>query len=357
MTRRHIALVALVATLLAIAAVFALDRDEASRPLPAAAQPAAAQPAAAQPAAGPRVAATAPGRVEPVGEEREIAAELRGRLLRVHVDEGDTVRAGQILAELAGEEYHARTHQARALVAQREAELARLVAGARAQERGEADALAREARATLDQARLDLARRAPLARSGAASGETLDRARNDVAAAEARLAARAERLALVEAGARDEDRQIARALLDLARGQLAEAEAILAKTVLRSPIDGVVLHRFRREGEAVSDQPPTPVVKLGDVSRLRVRADIDETDIARVAVGMAAYVTADAWPGRRFEGRVLRIGQRLGRKTLRTDDPTERNDSKVLETLIELAPGTSLPVGLRVDVFILGSGG
>jgi multidrug efflux pump subunit AcrA (membrane-fusion protein) len=92
MTRRHIALVALVATLLAIAAVFALDRDEAPRPLPA----------AAQPAAGPRVAATAPGRVEPVGEEREIAAELRGRLLRVHVDEGDTVRAGQILAELAG---------------------------------------------------------------------------------------------------------------------------------------------------------------------------------------------------------------------------------------------------------------
>ena len=50
------------------------------------------------------------------------------------------------------------------------------------------------------------------------------------------------------------------------------------------------------------------------------------------------------------------LGQRLGRKTLRTDDPTERNDSKVLETLIELAPGTTLPVGLRVDAFILATG-
>jgi HlyD family secretion protein len=348
MTRRRIAIAAFFAVLVALGAGLAVRRADGPAPVP---------PAGATAAGGPRVVATAPGRVEPVEEERDIAAELRGRLLRVHVDEGDAVRVGQVLAELSGDEYRARVRQARALVTQREAELGRLVAGARTQERREADALTREARAALEQARLDLARRTPLARSGAASGETLDRARNDLAAAEARLAARVERLALIEAGARDEDLEIARALLELARGQLAEAEAFLAKTVLRSPIDGVVLHRFRREGEAVSDQPPTPIVKLGDISRLRVRADIDETDIARIAVGQAAYVTADAWPGQRFEGRILRVGQRLGRKTLRTDDPTERNDSKVLETLIELAPGTRLPVGLRVDVFVRAPGG
>jgi HlyD family secretion protein len=347
MTRRRIALAALFLALLALGGGLLARRGEAP----------VASPAGAGAPAGPRIAASAPGRVEPVGEERDVAPELRGRLVRVHVDEGDTVRAGQILAELAGDEYRARVRQARALVAQREAERARLVAGARPQERREADALTREARAALEQARLDLARRVPLARSGAASGETLDRARNDLAAAEARLAARIERLSLIEAGARAEDLEIATALLDLARGQLAEAEALLEKTILRSPIDGVVLHRFRREGEAVSDQPPTPVVKLGDVSRLRVRVDIDETDIAKVAVGQAAYVTADAWPGQRFEGRVLRLGQRLGRKTLRTDDPAERNDSKILETLVELAPATRLPVGLRVDVFVLAPGG
>lgn len=347
MNRRRIALALTIAGLLALGGGLLARRGET---------PAAGPVAAAAPQ-GPRVVASAPGRVEPVGEERDVAPELRGRLVRVHVDEGDAVRAGQILAELAGDEYRARVRQMRALVAQREAELARLIAGARTQERREADALTREARAALAQARLDLARREPLARSGATSGETVDRARNDLAAAEARLAARIERLALIEAGPRDEDLDIARALLDLARGQLAEAEAFLEKTVLRSPIDGVVLHRFRREGEAVSDQPPTPVVKLGDVARLRVRVDIDETDIAKVAVGQAAYVTADAWPGQRFEGRILRIGQRLGRKTLRTDDPTERNDSKVLETLVELAPGIRLPVGLRVDVFVLAPGG
>lgn len=348
MTRRRIALAGLLALLAALAAGLALRRGDAP--------PSSSPSPAARPADGARVVATAPGRVEPVGEERDVAAELRGRLLRVHVDEGDQVRAGQVLAELSGDEYRARVRQTRALVAQREAELARLIAGARAQERREAEALVREARAALEQARLDLARRAPLARSGVASTETVDRARNDVAAAEARLAARVERLALIEAGARDEDLEIARALLDLARGQQAEAEAFLDKTVLRSPVDGVVLHRFRREGEAVSDQPPAPIVKLGDLSRLRVRVDIDETDIARIAVGQPAYVTADAWPGMRFDGTVLRLGQRLGRKTLRTDDPTERNDSKILETLIELAPGTRLPAGLRVDVFVLSAG-
>jgi HlyD family secretion protein len=351
MTRRRIALAALLAALLAVAVGLATRQTGGPPPVAAPAT------AAAGKGTGPRVVVTAPGRVEPASEEREIASELRAVLRVVHVEEGDIVRAGQVLAELAGDEFRARVRQARALVAQRDAELARLVAGARLQERREADALVREARAALEQARLDLARRAPLARSGATSGEALDRARNDVAAAEARLAARAERLALIEAGARDEDLEIARALLDHARGQLAEAEAFLGKTLLRSPMDGVVLHRFRRAGETVSDQPPTPVVKLGDISRLRVRVDVDETDIARVAVGQPAYVTADAWPGQRFEGRILRLGQRLGRKTLRTDDPTERNDSKVLETLIELAPGTTLPVGLRVDAFILATGG
>ncbi len=50
---------------------------------------------------------------------------------------------------------------------------------------------------------------------------------------------------------------------------------------------------------------------------------------------------------------VVRVGSRMGRKTLRTDEPTERFDTKILETLIELDPGAPLPVGFRVDPFIL----
>jgi len=55
---------------------------------------------------------------------------------------------------------------------------------------------------------------------------------------------------------------------------------------------------------------------------------------------------------RKFAGRVIRIGGMLGRKNIRTDEPSERVDTKILETLIELDAGASLPIGLRVDAFI-----
>jgi HlyD family secretion protein len=80
---------------------------------------------------------------------------------------------------------------------------------------------------------------------------------------------------------------------------------------------------------------------------------VDEADVARLRDGQAAYVTADAFGQRRFTGRVVRVGQVLGRKNVRTDEPTERVDTKVLETLIELVDGHELPLGLRVQAFIL----
>ena len=295
----------------------------------------------------------APGWVEPASEERELSAELRGRLVRIHVDEGDVVREGQVLAEINDADYLARVRQAEALVRQRSAELEKLVNGARQEERLRSLAELHEAEAELANAKKDLARRQPLAKRGFTSGEALDDSKADVSAAEARVEARAQRLALIEAPPRAEDVAIARALLDHARGQLAEAEAWLERTRIVSPIDGTVLHRARNEGEAVTDEPPTLIFKVGDLSRLRVRADVDETDVARVVVGMEAYVTADAFPGVRFPGTVVRVGSKMGRKTLRTDEPTERFDTKMLETLIELDPGTPLPVGFRVDTFIL----
>jgi len=114
----------------------------------------------------------------------------------------------------------------------------------------------------------------------------------------------------------------------------------------------VVLRRHRRAGESVSTQFDSPIVTLADDRVRRVRVDVDEADVGRIAVGQAAYVTADAFGDRRFPGTVVRIGQLLGRKNVRTDEPTERVDSKILETLVELEDGRELPFGLRVQAFI-----
>ena len=63
---------------------------------------------------------------------------------------------------------------------------------------------------------------------------------------------------------------------------------------------------------------------------------------------------ANAYGQQRFWGKVVRVGEQLGRKNIRTDEPTERVDTKILPTLLELENGAPLPAGLRVDAFIVG---
>jgi len=82
-----------------------------------------------------------------------------------------------------------------------------------------------------------------------------------------------------------------------------------------------------------------------------------KTDVSRVRVGQRAYVTADAYGRQKSGGKVVRVGQQLGPKNVRTDEPTEKVDTKILETLVELDPGSQLPDGLRVDAFITPQGG
>lgn len=294
----------------------------------------------------------AAGRVEPASEELKIGAELDGKLAQVLVDEGDKVRKGQTLAVLVNGDYAARVAIAQATVREREAELERIANGSRHQEKRESMALVLEAEAVLANARIERDRRQSLLARGAISRTEFDSADREYNVALARLAAVRERASLTDEGFRVEDRKRAEAELARARAQLAEAESMLAKTYIRSPIDGVVLRRKLRSGESVKAGGTDPVVVLGDISRLRVRADVDETDVARIAVGQTVHVTAEAYGEKKFTGKVIRIGEILGRKNVRTDEPAERVDTKILETLIELDPGQQIPLGLRVDTFI-----
>jgi HlyD family secretion protein len=304
--------------------------------------------------AGSHRIVVAPGRVEPASEERDVAAEVRGRLKQVLVEEGDAVQAGQLIAEIENADLSARIAAAEATIQLRDGELTRLLNGARPQERREVQAQLLEADAMLSHARLEYERRRPLVDKGFASREALDQLRANLAGAEARRSGLYERLSLIQAPPRDEDVTIARAQLAAAEAALAEARARLDKTQVRSPIDGIVLRRYKRTGETVADLTPTPIARIGDIGHLRVRADVDETDIAHVAVGQRVQVSAEAYGIERFPGRIVRVGSQLGRKTVRTDEPTEKIDTKVLETMVELEPGTRLPIGLRVDVFFVG---
>ena len=171
--------------------------------------------------------------------------------------------------------------------------------------------------------------------------------------ARARYEAARERLDLIDAAAREEDRSKAEAQVELARARIEEAKALLEKTIIRSPIGGVVLRKHRRQGESIMDLTQVqPIVTVGDLSAIRVRVEADETEIAPVRVGQIGWITTAAYGERKFPGRVVRVATSLGKKNIRTDDPTERNDTKILEVLLEFNRKESLPAGLRVDAFI-----
>jgi len=298
------------------------------------------------------IVAAAPGIVEALSEDIRVSSQVGGRLEQVLVEEGDTVTRGQVLAVIANADYQARAASAAATLRLREADARRIHNGARDQERRDAEAAVREARAVVDNMSADVARKRDLFREAVISRSELDSAEQQIGVAQARLDSARERLSLVEAGAREEDRAHADADVALAHGALEEARAMLEKTYVRSPIDGIVFRKFRRAGESVSTQFDAPIVTLANRSRTRVRADVDETDVARLRVGQPAYVTADAFGDRHFAGHVIRVGQMLGKKNVRTDEPTERVDTKILETLVELNDGHELPLGLRVQAFI-----
>lgn len=301
----------------------------------------------------PSVDAAGPGLVEPLSEEVRVSAQIGGRLDRVLVDEGDRVTAGQVLAIIDNRDFRARIESAQAELGMREAERRRVVNGARTQERQEAAAATAEAEAVLENARAEHVRRQNLLRERVVSRAEADETERAERVARARVEAARQRFELIDADAREEDRARADADVQLARARLEEARAIYEKTLIKAPIDGVVLRRHRKAGESVSTQFDSPIVTMADDRVRRVRVDVDENDVARIAVGDAAYVTADAFGDRRFTGKVVRVGQLLGRKNVRTDEPTERVDTKVLETLVELEDGHELPLGLRVQAFIV----
>ncbi len=300
-----------------------------------------------------------PGRVEPASEDIKIGSELSGRLKTVNVEEGDVIQRGQVLAELENADYRAQVESARANVVAKEATLRKVINGARRQERAEAWSSVNEARAVMENARSEFRRRQQLFSAAVISREEVERYAREADVAKAKYDAAVEQHALIDDHAREEDQSFAEADLQLAQGQLAEAQARYEKTFIRSPIDGAVLRKHHRSGESVSNSStaPDPILTIGDRKTQRVRVDVDETDVSKVRVGQRAYITADAFGQQKFWGHVVRVGQQLGPKNVRTDEPAEKVDTKILETLVELDPNTNLPDGLRVDASIVPDGG
>lgn len=293
------------------------------------------------------------GVVEPASRAVELSAEVPGVIAQVLVREGQRVRAGDPLVKLSEGTLAAALDAAAADVAIARAQLDRARNGPRPLEIREQEAQARAARAQATLSAERLKRNAPLLKQGVLSAEEFNQLKRQAEQLDAAADAAEARARLTRQGTRREDVAIARAQLKAAEARAAQARSELERRTVRAPLDAEVLQLKRRPGEYTQPGAEALAV-LGDTSALRVRLDIDERDIGRVRVGDQALIQAIPFPDKLFKGQVVEIGRRMGRKNVRTDDPTERVDTKILEILIALDdPGALLP-GLRVRGYLQG---
>lgn len=295
----------------------------------------------------------ATGKVEPAGGVVELSARMAGVVSKLFVEEGDVVAAGQVLAQLEAGELRAGVATAQAALAREQARLALLLAGTRAEDLRAARAAVEEARARRALWTDQLERVEHLRRGGGSTEEARDRARHEEEAAASRLEASRAALARLEAGPREEEIAEARAAVKLAQARVSLAEAELEKARLVSPLHGTVLRIYLEEGEGLPPVAQAPILALGDLSTKHLRVEIGEHDMARVAPGQQVWATVRAFGERRFDGAVLSVSPRMGRRAVFSGDPGERKDVQVREALVDLGPAPELPVGVRMTAHII----
>ena len=257
----------------------------------------------------------------------DVGSQLSGQIAELLADFNDEVREGQPLARLDPESFEARVRQAeaeleiaRAQLLSRHAAVKQTVAdvvNAR-NARDVADANMASARAIYAETELDLRRKQPLADRGTISRSELERVRalRDSALAQLRAAdsqkqAQVAAITSAEAAIRMSEVQveIARANVKQQIAVLEFARVELARTIIRAPLDGVVIARNVELGQTVaaSLQAPTLFTIAQDLRQMQVEANVDEADIGGIKPGQRAVFTVDAYPGRSFHGEIVDI--------------------------------------------------
>lgn len=289
-----------------------------------------------------------------------------GVLKRLLVKEGDTVKQGQILAYMDDSNLQGQLTQAKGQVAQAQANLQKLIAGNRPQDIAQAQAQLDQAQASLQQLQAgnrpqdiaqaqahlqetqaifnqkddDLRRNQQLYQAGAISLQILNQKRSDrdsalaqvqaaqqalnlqkagsrpeeIEQAKAKVKQQEQALALLKAGSRPEEIDAARAQVTTAKGTLLSIQTQVNDTVLRAPFDGIVTKKFADPGAFVTPTTSASSVAgaasnsiLTLASNNEVVANLSETNIAQIQLGQEVKITADAYPGKTFEGKVNQI--------------------------------------------------
>jgi len=228
-----------------------------------------------------------------------VGAVVTGRVARIPVEEGQSVKRGEILVELDDVDERAAVEQARGAVAQAEAKIRQLrELGLPAAEQGLI-----QAEANFTQARQQYERAIELKAKGFVSQAALDDAQRNLDVSESQL--RAARLQVQSNRPAGSDFALAQTALAQARASLGVAQAKLDQTVIRAPVDGTLIARNVEPGNVV--QPGKELMALAPAGETQVVVQIDEKNLAQLKLGQQALVSADAFPKERFAAELIYI--------------------------------------------------
>jgi multidrug resistance efflux pump len=334
-------------------------------------------------------------------DEIRLGSRVGGRVAGVLVEEGQHVRRGDVLVKLEPFDLLELEQEAEARLAAQQAELDRMQAGFRAEEKAQAAARMKQlqaklellehgprlqeieaakarllvAESTLELAQQNFTRVEGLFQKNAAPREQLDEATEKLHAARAMVIVRQQELSLLEAGSRQEDIEQANAALEEARQALAliaggyrpeeiaaaeagrdAARAALAAIHRRkqelqivAPVDGTVEALDLQPGDLTL--PGAPVVAIVDSSRLWVRAYLPETRLD-VKLGQPLWVTVDSYPEQRFAGEVTFLA-RQAEFTPSNIQTLEERAKQVFRIKVTLKEGRALlRPGMSADVWL-----
>lgn len=280
-----------------------------------------------------------------------VSFKVPGRLAQRLVDEGQTVTAGQVVARLEDDELQDERKLRAADQQAAQAALADLRAGSRREEIAASDATLMRMKAEAERAAQDAARAEALFKKEVIPRKELDAARAAKSSTAAAVREAEQHLRLAQIGPRPDAVRQAQARLESAAAARSLADLRLSQSVLASPLSGVVLAKHAEPGELLA--AGAPVITVGRLDEVWVRAYIPETELGKVKVGQHATVTSDTWKGRAYQGTVSFIASEAEFTPRNVQTETERV-KLVYRIKITIAnPKQELKPGMPVDAVIV----
>ncbi|WP_342118859.1 HlyD family efflux transporter periplasmic adaptor subunit [Pseudoduganella sp. OTU4001] len=245
------------------------------------------------------------------------------RVAKVYADEGQRVKAGEVLAELDTRGLRLRLAEAEAQAAAMQQALARLKSGTRPEEVAQSRARTAAAQAEAELARQQLDRVLAVQQDSngrAVSQQDVDAARARSKAAQAQFEQARQGQELAQHGPRREDIAQAQAQFEAAQAAIALLQHQLGEATLKAPVNSVVRARLMEPGDMASPQRPVYTLAIADPKW--VRTYVRETDLGRIKPGMTASISIDSQPGKALAGKVGYISSvaEFTPKTVQTED-------------------------------------